>query len=204
MALAFGFIPVKRGSNTPYNAAVNMYFVPSSDGTALYVGDPVALTTTADTLGQYLTVTRATVATNNKLVGVVTAVLPVTTQFKTATPLQVPYRAASTNAYVLVSDDPDQEYIAYEDAAGAVLVATDFGNLGLAIAGSGSNTYGRSGFMVDSSTFASGSATTDQWRLLGLVNRPDIALGAGTTQGAIVRVKINPLMHQNETPSATI
>jgi hypothetical protein len=197
-----GFIPVKRGSNTPYSAGTNRYYVPSSDSTALYPGDPVSLAGSADALGNYPSVTKATYAAGNQWLGIVVAVLPVTDETKTTTPLTVPYRAASTAAYVLVCDDPDQEYMIGEDGAGAVLVVGDVGNLGIAVAGTANTTYGRSGALLDSSSFPSGTAT-GQIKLLGKVNRPDLELGTGTTSTALWRVKINEAMSELATPGTT-
>src|SRR5688572_21021910 len=130
-----GLIPVKRGSNTPYVGSMSVYFVPSTDGTAIYPGDPVARAGSADTLGNYATVTAGTLAANNQWVGVMVGVLPTKEELKTSAPLTVAYRAASTAAYILVADDPDQEFIAAEDALGAALAAADVGNLGILIAG---------------------------------------------------------------------
>jgi len=38
-----GFKPVKHVNGSPYNGQANIYFVPATDGTALFVGDPVKL-----------------------------------------------------------------------------------------------------------------------------------------------------------------
>lgn len=198
-----GFIPVKRNSNTVYTAGVSRYYVPSTDATALYLGDPVALAGSADALGKYPTVTLATLTANSQWLGVVVAVLPVSDELKTTTPnLDRIYRPASTAAYILVADDPDQEFIIGEDAAGAAIAAADVGNLGIAVTASANTSYGRSGIVLDSSSFVSGTAT-GQLKLLGLVDRADLILGTGTTAGALFRVKINEAMHELATPATT-
>ena len=110
-----GLIPVRTGTGV-ITGRVRRYFVSSSDSTALFIGDPVAiLGTNTETQGHYPTVTKATLTANSQWVGSVVGVLPVTDELKTSTPLVVPYRAASTNAYVLVADDPDQEFEIGED-----------------------------------------------------------------------------------------
>jgi hypothetical protein len=38
-----GLTPVRYASGAPYNGAANVYFVPASDSTALYIGDPVIM-----------------------------------------------------------------------------------------------------------------------------------------------------------------
>ena len=37
----FGLSPIRHKSGAAYNGAVNPYYIPSSYGTALYIGDPV-------------------------------------------------------------------------------------------------------------------------------------------------------------------
>ena len=197
-----GLIPVRRGSNTPYSGGVSRYFVSASDSTALFIGDPVAIEgTNTETQGHYPTVTKATLTANNQWVGSVVAVLPVTDENKTSEPLRVAYRAASTAAYVLVADDPDQEFIIGEDEGGAAIVTGDLGNLGLVVAGSGGSTiYGTSSAVLDSSSFDSGTAT-GQVILLGMVDRADFSLGG---DGQLFRVKINEAMHQLATPATSV
>lgn len=198
-----GLIPIKRGSNTPYTAGVNRYFIPASDATAVFVGDPVSLAGSADTLGKYPTVLKGTLAANNQWCGVVVAVLPITAESVNTVPSIVTFRAASTAAYVLVADDPDQEFMCDEDGLGASLAAADVGNLGILIqTAAGSTVYGRSGMQLDSSTFVAGTAT-GQLKLLGLIDRPDQVLGTGTQAGAFFRVKINEAMHELATPATT-
>ena len=36
-----GFRPVKHSTGAPYNGQANLYYFPSTDGTAAYVGDVV-------------------------------------------------------------------------------------------------------------------------------------------------------------------
>jgi len=193
-----GLIPVAKNSNSYYTAGVRRYFVPAADATALFIGDPVTLAGSADTSGKYQTVTRATLAAGNQLVGAVVAVQVVSDELKTTIAnLDRTYRPASTAAYVWVADDPDQEFIIGEDEVGAALVAVDMGNLGILVAGGGGSTvYGRSSHVLDSSSFPAGTAT-GQFLLLGLVDRADFALGG---DGQLFRVKINGAMHELVTP----
>jgi len=197
-----GLIPVKRGGNSPYSGGVSKYFVSASDSTALYIGDPVAIEgTNTETNGHYPSVVKGTLTANNQWVGSVVAVLPITDENKTSEPLRVAYRAASTAAYVLVADDPDQEFIVGEDEGAAAIVTGDLGNLGLLVAGSGGSTiYGTSSAVLDSSSFDSGTAT-GQLILLGMQDRTDFALNG---DGQMFRVRINEAMHQLATPGTSI
>lgn len=189
-----GLIPVKKGSNSPYAASVNMYYVSSSETNALYVGDVVARSGGADAGGQYGGVVRGTLTANNPWLGVVVGVLPVVEQTKGADPLEVPWGAGSTVRYVLVSDDPDQEYLVQEDADSSTVAAADVGNLGLLIGAAGGNIYGFANVKADSSSFGSTGTSNGQVLLLGIVDRPDNVLGQ--SGGALLRVKINPAQKQ--------
>lgn len=39
----FGLMPVEHLTGAPYNGRTNRYYIPSTDGSAYYIGDPVAL-----------------------------------------------------------------------------------------------------------------------------------------------------------------
>lgn len=198
-----GFTPVKRGSATPYTGSANRYYVSASESNNLFVGDPVALdASNTETAGKYPSVTIATAAADNAIVGVVVAVEPVSSETSPSVdPIETVYRPASTEAYVLVADDPYQEFIVGEDEGGAAIVTGDIGNLGIAVTGSGGDTtYGISSWVLDSSSFDSGTAN-GQYLLLGLVDRPDYELGG---DGQKFRVRVNPAQHQLATHDTSI
>lgn len=172
-----GFRPVKYRSGAPYNGAANMYFVPASDGTALYIGDPVIIAGSADANG-LATVTRATAAGGNAITGTVVGIVPSPT-------ITTKHRPASTAAYVLVADDPNLVFECQEDAVGGALAAADVGLNADMIAGSGSTVTGLSGFQLDTSTKA--TTNTLQWRIEGFVQRVDNEISAN----AKVLVRLN-------------
>lgn len=176
---AAGFEPVRYASGAPYNGAQNTYYVPASDGTALFIGDPVIIAGDSDTDG-VATVTRATAASAGRITGVVVGFRP------SATILSTGYRAASTAEYVHVCDDPNLIYSVQEDAVGGALATTSVGLNADMIAAAGSAYTRRSGFMLDTSTAA--STATLQWRIEGFVRTPDNAAG---TANAKVLVRIN-------------
>lgn len=167
-AAPFGLRPVKYRGGRDYTGQCNMYYVPSSDGTALFKGDPVITAGSASADG-YATVTRATAA-GGYIKGVVVGFVPQE---------QIPankHRPASTAMYVLVADDEDLIFEAEEDAAGGSLAVTNVGqNIDL-IAGAGSTTTGLSGWMLDSSTAA--TTNTLSWRIEGFSTKLD---NIGTT-----------------------
>lgn len=174
-----GFRPVKYRSGAPYNGAANMYFVPSSDSTALFIGDPVIVAGSADPAG-VATVTRATAASAGRISGVVVGIVPTN-----ATTAAYKYRPASVDTYILVADDPDLVFECQEDAVGGALAATDVNLNADMIAASGSTVTGLSGFQLDTSTKA--TTATLQWRIVGFVQRVDNEIAAN----AKVLVRIN-------------
>lgn len=172
-----GLVPVRYASGAPYNGACNRYYVPSTDSTALYVGDPVILAGSADADG-VPTVTIATAASAGRISGVVVGVInspTVTTR----------YRPASVNTYVLVADDPHLLFEIEEDAVGGALAAVDVGLNADLIAAAGSTVTGLSGWSLDTSTKA--TTATLQLRIEGFAQRADNIIGAN----AKVLVRIN-------------
>ena len=160
----FGLRPVRYFSGAPYNGAANLYYVPSSDSTAIFIGDAVKLAGSADADG---IPSIAQAAAGDTLIGVVVGVQADTRDSLT-------YRAASTERYVWVADDPELLFLAQEDSAGGALAASNVGNNVDLVVGSGSTGTGMSGMELDSSTAAT---TTAQVRVVRLWNSPDNAIG---------------------------
>jgi hypothetical protein len=171
-----GFVPLRDASGRPYNGAVEMFYVPASDGTALYIGDPVIKAGSADAAG-VASVTRA--SASGAISGIVQGFLP------DGTTNMLGYRPASTAAYVLVATDAGLVYEIQEDGVGGTLVAADIGlNVDFIVAAG--NAYSkRSGVMLDTSTKA--TTSTLPLKILGLAPRPQNDFGAS----AKVWVKIN-------------
>lgn len=177
--IAYGLKPVRRAHGGSPNFAAREYYVPASDATALFVGDPVILAGSADASLVYPTVTRATAAGGNRITGVVVGFRP------TDGIVALGYRAASTEAWALVCDEPDMLYEIQEDSTGGALAAADIGlNADLA-AGTGSAVSKKSGFVLDTSTKA--TTATLQLRIVGLTDRADNEVGAN----AKVLVRLN-------------
>jgi hypothetical protein len=166
----------------PVTGMVNQYLVPSADGTAIYVGDAVKSNTTSGGAAVFVngqdcegmpSVIRA--AAGDTLRGVVVGFLPKQSD------LTVLHREASTNRIALVVDDPNA--IFEMEANGVGVAQTDVGNNADLVATAGSATTGQSAMVLDSSTVGTATATL---RILGLVKRPDNALG--TSDKVLVRI----------------
>lgn len=180
----FGLRPVRHRNGAPYNGAATRYFVPASDSTALFLGDPVIIAGSADADG-VATVTRATAAGGNYLLGPVVAVDPVEGAGAGGRD-STTYRAASTARYVWVADDPDLEFEIQEDGVGGALAAANVGQNVDLVAGTGSTITGRSAFQADSSTAA--TTNTLQLRILGFSKTVDNEVGVANAK---MRVAIN-------------
>lgn len=164
---ALGFKPLRHRNGEPYSGAVNKYFVPASDGTALGIGDPVIVNGTADTNGIPGAI-KATAAGGNYITGIV---MGIAIEGQAAGSFPTRYRPASTAAYILVADNPDLVFEIQEDAVGGALAAADVGLNADWIDGTMSTTTGNSAVQLDTSTKA--ATATLQLKILGLVQRVD-------------------------------
>ena len=188
-----GFTPVKHTNGSPYNGQANIYFVPASDGTALFVGDPVKLLADANAQGvQQVTKATAGAAVLGVVVGVINTKLDPIAGGMTGGSISIDtpvYRPASTGQYVLVCDSPDVVYeveastganAAYSFAVADVGLNADLTTV------AGSTTTGTSAASLNMAGAA--NTATLQWKILGVVQRPDNEI---TGQYTKVLVKIN-------------
>ena len=190
---ARGLMAVGNQRGTSFLGKLTMYLVPSADGTAMYVGDPVKSGGTAGAAGTYVNgintegmATIATAAAGDTLRGVVVAFLPKQSD------LTILHREASTNRIALVNDDPDTIFEVQEDSVGAATAAVDVGENADIIYAAGSTTTGISGVMLDSSDHKTATA---QLRILGFVQRPDNIIGS--------KAKLLVLINEHELKSTT-
>ena len=182
--MAFGFRPISHRNGAPYNGAANRYFISSGLNQALFVGDPVIMNSSGNTLGTLGDITIATAAAGNELLGIIVGFEPKRSD------LTVKHSVAQVEGIALVADDPDLVFEVMEDSDSENMVAADIKNLGIAIAAAGNTTSGASGWQLDSSDFSS-TTTNAQYQLLGIKDDPGNALGTN----AIWRVAINPNQH---------
>lgn len=166
--VARGLVPVRMADGSPYNGAVDIFYVPSTDSTALYKGDPVVLAGSADA-GGIATVTRSAAA------GAITGAV---VGFADAVSMTAGYRAASTNSYVLVAHGQDILFEIQDDGVGGDLAAADIGLNADIIVAAGSSYSKASGVMLDTSTKA--TTVTLPLRIKGIAQRPDNALSTNT------------------------
>lgn len=167
-----GFKPVGHLNGNPWNGKANMYYVPSSDGTAIFIGDAVKSAGSADSTGKYPAVAQA--AAGDSIRGVAIGFSDQPNIAVDTSNLYRMYRPADTAMYVLVVDDPDVIFEIQEDNASSDLAATDVGSTTDIVVGSGDTSNGMSGMELDSD---SAGTSSDQCLLLRVSNREDNALG---------------------------
>lgn len=177
----FGLKPVRHKSGAPYNGAVNPYYVPGDYGTALYIGDPVVKTGTANTavvaapgVGKFgigtLPAINKTAAgdvdgNTKRITGVIVgfAALP--------NDLSKPYNPANTERIALVCDDPD---VVFEIQADGAVAAASMGlNAVLIYTHGGNTTTGLSGAELDTTSNAPAADASNQLTIVRAVNRED-------------------------------
>lgn len=169
-----GFVPAKTGLGAPWNGQLTKYFVPSTDSTAIFVGDLVKISGDSDANG-VRAVTKASIG--DPAVGAVVNVEYIMTNLNTPQ-----YRPASVGMYVYVADDPNT---VYEVQASGSVTATVVGqNANHADAG-GSTVTGQSGETVNLATAATTATLT--LKILDFVQSPENEVAAN----AKLRVKIN-------------
>jgi len=178
----FGLTPWNERTNAPYSGGGNTYFVPDTDNTALFIGDPVILAGSSGNaqagVESYSTVTRATAGATNRITGVVVGFQP--------SPAFTPYgyRPASVAMNVIVADDPNLMFAIQADADG--IAATNVGQNANLTAGSGSTATKKSGFILDGTT--PDPDATYQLRILGLA--PQINNEFGAYAQVLVRINL--------------
>jgi hypothetical protein len=186
----FGLRPYSMKSGAPYNGAVRTYYVPASNPTALYIGDPVITITNSSDGNGVQTVQIATAGTTSPVLGAFQGITNnAGTAVITLQQTQTPFLAAGQAAYVVVSDDPDILYVVQEDgSAGASMVSGASGRNASLLAGTGNAYSAQSGWTMQT---ASLSTSQLQLRIIQLLQETDNAVG----QYARWLVKINQGIH---------
>lgn len=198
-----GLKPVGYLNGSPWNGQARLYYVPSTNATALYVGDPVTrLTASADANGiPSVSIGVAGSAVCGVIVGVVVAKAGVSLQ---GTTIDLTRRSlpVSTEGYVLVADDPailfEVEEGTTAGAAGTALTASAIGNNANFIILAGASTVGDSGTLLDNAT--EGTGATLNLKLMSLAQREDNAFG---TRAKWI-VKINNHQYGSSTGTAGV
>jgi hypothetical protein len=166
-----GLIPKYLLGGGTWDSAVRKFHIPSSDGTAMGIGDLVKLTGESDTASGVPDVAQAAAgASTNIHVGAVVGFIPVTGQITPGSENLIRrHRPASTEMYALVVDSPACVYEIQEDAVGGALAAASVGLNSDIIVAAASTVTGHSGMQLDTSTAA--NTATLPLKIVGFSDR---------------------------------
>lgn len=196
-----GFSPVGYLNGAAWNGQARLYSIAAGYATALYIGDPVISSGTADTNG---IAGIAIGATTGALRGVIVGLY---NSGQTTAPLggvsagntvnnNIVYRPASdANVwYAAVADDPNIIFEIQEHSNGTALAATEVGLNTISVSGTGNGYV--SGWQLASYTDATPNTTaTLQLRLLGLAKRPAGTNVFGAYAKWHVQINVHELAH---------
>jgi len=189
-----GLIPYADVYGRKYNGSFNVYYVPSSYATALYVGDPVDIISGSnDTIG---TPAVQLATSGSPVLGVIVGVMNGGPEGAVValTRDQPVYHPASTAQYVAVCDDASILYEIQDDASSQArapnLWAGRNANL---VSGSGSTVTGYSGWQLQASSVA--TTNTLDLKIMRPLQQADNTIGtsANTNMNAKWLVKLNNL-----------
>ena len=193
----YGLRPYASQSGSPYNGAVRVYYVPSSYGTAIYVGDPlITVTNSADANG-VPAVQLATAGAGNYTIGPMVGIANnaglLTTTLLQSSPVYLP---ASTGGYIYVADDPYLLFTIQENSSPSALAVGSASRNAALNAGSGGSTItGISSWQLDSNTV---TTTASQLRLIQVLQETGVTPG-GSYQPWLVKI----LQHQLSNTTGT-
>lgn len=161
--IATGLTPRRYRNGAPWTGAARTYHVPATNTTSLFIGDPVIITGTADSMGY----PDVGIAATGAITGVVVGFRP------TAPFSPNKYLPAGQEGYVIVTDDPTLLYEVQDN--GALPVASIGLNANL-VAGAGNVGTGWSGWQLNASSAATTASL--QVRIVELQHRADVEPGA--------------------------
>jgi hypothetical protein len=185
MANYGGFSPKRSIYSRNYTAGINVYTVPATDGTAIFVGDLVTAVGTSEVFNDASVQDVAQSATGDVFQGVVVGVHADTRD-------SLLYRVASTFRALYVCDDPDVLFEVPTLDTGVAIALNDLGLNANVSVGAGNTTTGLSAMQINTT----GTATTNtlDLKLVGFENRPDNVVG--TTSKWLVRLNRHRFANQ--------
>jgi len=198
----FGLRPIRHRNGAPYNGAANPYYIASSYGTALFIGDPVikvaggsnSAAVSAAGMGDFPigtlpSIEKATAGDTNRITGVIVGFAPLPDN------LTQQYNPASTERVALVCDDPD---VIFEIQADGAVPAASMGlNAVLIYTHSGSTVSGLSGVELDTTSDAPDADASNQLLILRGANIPD-------NDVTLTHCKVEVLINQHTQNQGTV
>lgn len=171
----FGLKPLRHQSGAPYNGSVRTYYVPASNPTALFIGDPVTMVTNSSDGNGIQAVQISTAGDSNLVLGAFQGISNSAGQTTITLTQDLPvYLPAGRAAYVYVSDDPELLYLVQEDGTTGMVSGASGRNANL-VAGTGNTANGISGWQLSTASLATTAA--HQLRIVQLYQQPGNAVG---------------------------
>lgn len=174
----YGFVPEKYLNGAAWNGAVNLYHIPSTDGSQFNVGDPVVSVAGADANG-IPSVAKATGTATVR--GVIVGCLPIAPGNPSFVGTNIDLTLQNIPAtktkdyYVLVCDDPKVVFKVKDDGLAALTASAVGKNASFTVANPTSPSQ-KSASVLATGTVA--TTNTLNLKILGLVQEPNNAFGA--------------------------
>lgn len=169
----FGLRAIRNLDGSAWNGQVKKYYIPATDSSAMFMGDPVVLAGSADANG-VPTVALATAGATNKITGIIEGFQVAEGRDNDDVNLNVSYRKASEAVYAMVIEDPNAIFLVQFDDS-ATLGVADIGQNFDLVAGAGNTTNGCSGWQAETST--AGTGATLQVHLMRVLEADDNEVG---------------------------
>jgi hypothetical protein len=191
----FGFSPIIYGTSGTNNQQLRVYWIPSADTSAYYIGDVVKTQTGSDANG---TPKIAKCASGDTPRGVIMGVLQANPNSPTLVGTNIDLTITSVPSskaidyYVMVNDDPDQMYVIQGDSS--TFATTDANK-------NASYTVAAPSYANQLSATVLTATTTSSTAVLKIVGFEQIP---GTTIGAYTRFMVLFNQHEFNRPSAGI
>ncbi len=196
-----GLRPVRHRNGAAYNGATNPYYIAAGYATALFIGEAVVKTGTANTaqvtkpgVGSFIIaalpeINKTAAGDGNRSTGVIVAFAAEPTN------LENKHSLASTEGIAFVCDDPD---VIFEIQADGAIPATSIGlNAVLIDTHAGSTTTGLAGTELDTTSDAPDADASNQLVILRAVNRED-------NDSTITHAKVEVLINQHTENQGTV
>lgn len=172
-----GLSPVKYLGGADWDGKVNIYFLSSADGNALFPGDPVVLSGNGDTVRGIPGITIGVAGAAIVGVAISIGVNPDGGPYIDPNNLTLTSAPATKtqNYYVAVCDDPNVIFEMQEVGTGTFMTSADIALNANFVAAAPATGVKYSGYTIDNTT--KNTTSTLNLKLLGLVRRLDNAFG---------------------------
>ncbi len=185
-----GFTPSQYLNGSEWSGQARLYSIAAAYDTALYIGDPVISSGTADAngvpgviLGAATGALRGVIVGIGSSEGLIANIVNPNISYR-------PAAAQTTDWYAMVVDDPNVLFEIQEQSNGTALAATAIGLNTVPILAAGNGFV--SGWLLASASGATPNTTaTLQLRLMGLVRRQGNAFGAYAKH--LVKINVHEL-----------